>query len=63
MTAVYRAMQDCKAAVRYFKMSAQNMGNPYGIDTSKIVLSGQGSGGLGSISLCNYRFTCRNSIA
>jgi acetyl esterase/lipase len=45
MTAVYRAMQDCKAAVRYFKMSAQNMGNPYGIDTSKIVLSGQGSGG------------------
>ena len=44
MTAVYRAIQDCKAAVRYFRMTYEN-GNPYGIDTSRIVLSGQGSGG------------------
>ena len=44
MMAVYRAIQDCKAAVRYFRKTYEN-GNPYGIDTSRIVLSGQGSGG------------------
>jgi len=44
MTAVYRAIQDCKAAVRYMRLTAMN-GNPYRIDTSRIVLSGQGSGG------------------
>jgi hypothetical protein len=44
MTAVYRAIQDCKAAVRYMRLTAM-YGNPYRIDTSRIILSGQGSGG------------------
>jgi hypothetical protein len=45
MTAVYRAIQDCKAAVRYFRKDFETNGNAYGIDTSRIILSGQGSGG------------------
>ena len=44
MIAVYRAIQDCKAAVRYFRQDFEG-GNTYGIDTSRIILSGQGSGG------------------
>ena len=45
MIAVYRAIQDCKAAVRYFRKDFETNGNSYGIDTSRIILSGQGSGG------------------
>ena len=44
MKAVYRAIQDTKSAVRYFRKDYEN-GNTYGIDTSRIILSGQGSGG------------------
>ncbi len=44
MKAVYRAIQDTKSAVRYFREDYEN-GNTYGIDTSRIILSGQGSGG------------------
>ena len=45
MKAVYRAIQDTKAAVRYFKKDYVDNGNTWGIDTSRIILSGQGSGG------------------
>ncbi len=44
MKAVYRAIQDTKSAVRYFRKDYEN-GNQWGIDTSKIILCGQGSGG------------------
>jgi len=44
LQAVYRALHDTQSAVRFFRASAEN-GNPYGIDPSKIVLFGQGSGG------------------
>ena len=44
MKAVYRAIQDTKSAVRFFREDYEN-GNTYGIDTSRIILSGQGSGG------------------
>lgn len=44
MKAVYRAIQDTKGAVRFFRRDYEN-GNTYGIDTSRIILSGQGSGG------------------
>jgi hypothetical protein len=44
MKAVYRAIQDTKSAVRYFRKDYEN-GNTFGIDTSKIILCGQGSGG------------------
>jgi hypothetical protein len=45
LQAVYRAIQDAKTCVRYFKMTAQTQGDPWRIDTSKIILVGQGSGG------------------
>ena len=45
MKAVYRAIQDVKGAVRYFRDDYENNGNSYRIDTSRIVLCGQGSGG------------------
>lgn len=44
LQAVGRAIQDARACVRYFKHDYAN-GNSYGIDTSKIILGGQGSGG------------------
>ena len=45
LNAVYRALHDAKTAVRYFKKSVAEDGNPYGIDTNRIALFGQGSGG------------------
>jgi hypothetical protein len=42
--AVYRAMQDAKACVRYFKNDFANNGNTYGIDTGKFVIGGTNSG-------------------
>jgi len=41
--AVYRAMQDSKTLVRYFKNDFAN-GNNWGIDTGKIVIGGSNSG-------------------
>jgi hypothetical protein len=42
--AVYRAMQDAKSLVRYFKNDFANNSNSYGIDTGKIVIGGSNSG-------------------
>lgn len=47
--AAYRGVQDARTAIRYFKYTAAN-GNPYGIDTTKIVLWGQGTGGYISLA-------------
>jgi hypothetical protein len=44
LQAVYRALHDAQTGVRFMRASAAQ-GNPYGIDPSKIVLFGQGSGG------------------
>jgi hypothetical protein len=41
LQAVYRAMQDAKSSVRFFKANAST----YGIDTTKIIMGGYGSGG------------------
>ncbi|MBU3660124.1 MAG: T9SS type A sorting domain-containing protein [Flavobacteriales bacterium] len=48
MKAVYRAIQDTKSAVRFFRKDYEN-GNQWGIDTSRIILCGQGSGGWVSL--------------
>ncbi|MBL6871604.1 MAG: T9SS type A sorting domain-containing protein [Flavobacteriales bacterium] len=45
ISAVYRAIQDTKAAVRYFYRDVKDSSNTYKIDTNKIALVGQGSGG------------------
>ena len=56
LQAVYRAIHDTQSAVRFFRATV-GQGNPYGIDPSKIVLYGQGSGGYVSqayITLNDY---------
>jgi len=45
INAAYRGVQDFRSAIRYFKLTSKLQGNPYGIDTSKIVGWGQGTGG------------------
>jgi len=45
INAAYRGVQDFRTAVRYFKKTVKEGGNPYSIDTSKIVGWGQGTGG------------------
>ncbi len=45
LNAVYRALQDAKSSVRYFRKSIALSGNPYKIDDTKIAIAGQGSGG------------------
>ncbi len=45
LQAVYRALHDTQTAVRFMRASHSQQGNPFGIDPSKIVLFGQGSGG------------------
>ena len=49
LQAAYRGIQDAKAMVRYLRDTEAN-GNPYGIDESKIVLGGQGTGGYVSLA-------------
>ncbi|HBH07279.1 MAG TPA: hypothetical protein DDX92_11830 [Flavobacteriales bacterium] len=44
LNAVYRAIHDTKQAVRVLKQTT-NQGDPYGIDTDRFALYGQGTGG------------------
>lgn len=43
LNAMYRATQDARNAVRYFRWSVDN-GNPYSIDPNKISIVGEGTG-------------------
>jgi len=45
LNAVYRAIQDTRESIRFIKDDATNGSNQFGIDPSKIVLFGEGSGG------------------
>lgn len=50
LNAVYRSIQDVKAAVRYFRQNADVGGNTYGIDANNVFLCGQGTGGYIAIN-------------
>jgi len=52
--AAYRGIQDVKAAIRFLRKDYEMGGNTYGIDTSRIILCGQGTGG--------WIATCLNSL-
>jgi len=55
--AAYRGVQDSRTAVRYFRMTAAEEGNPWGIDESRIAMFGEGTGGyitLASATIENY---------
>lgn len=45
INAAYRGVQDSRTAVRYFKKTVAEDGNPYKIDPNKIMLFGNGTGG------------------
>lgn len=49
LTAIYRAIQDAKACVRYFRANAAGA-NTYKIDPNTIILGGQGTGGYIAIN-------------
>ncbi len=50
INAAYRGVQDANTAVRYFKKTVAEEGNPWGVDTSRIVMFGQGTGGYISLN-------------
>jgi hypothetical protein len=55
--AAYRGVQDGNTAVRFMRALAQDGGNPYNIDPTRITAIGQGTGGYivyGMVGLDNY---------
>lgn len=50
LNAVYRALNDVKALVRFLKKSVAEDGNPYGINPDRIIVYGHGSGGYLSLA-------------
>ena len=46
---IYRAVQDQKAAIRFFRKSVAEQGNPYGINPNIIIVGGSSAGGVLSI--------------
>lgn len=56
LNAAYRGIQDTWTAIRFMRLLYQS-GNPYGIDTSRIIIGGVGTGGymgLGAATLDKY---------
>ncbi len=51
INAAYRGVQDARTAIRYFRKSVADEGNPFGIDDDKIVVWGQGTGGYLSLTM------------
>lgn len=50
LNAVYRSNQDAKTAIRYFRKEFAVNANPHGIDTSKVIIVGQGTGGYAGLA-------------
>ncbi len=53
INAVFRAMQDVKSCVRYFRNDVQNGSNQWGIDGNKFVLGGSNSGAYVALAAGN----------
>lgn len=54
--ASYRGVQDGRTAIRYFKKDYSEEGNTFGIDTSKIVMWGNGTGGYVTLGVNGLSF-------
>lgn len=50
INAAYRGIQDLRTAIRFFRKSVEEEGNPYRVDTSRIVAWGIGTGGYISLT-------------
>jgi para-nitrobenzyl esterase len=59
--AALRATHDAKAAVRFFKRSVAEQGNPYGIDTNRIYVGGYSAGAIAAIHLAYFTDTLQSS--
>jgi hypothetical protein len=62
LQAVYRSVQDAKAAVRFFKADAAGA-NVYKIDSTKIVVGGQGTGGYVALNYVALHDTTQLHLA
>jgi len=51
--AAYRGVQDMRALNRYLRITYSEEGNPFGIDTGRLVLYGQGTGGYISLAVAS----------
>lgn len=51
INAAYRGIQDVRTCIRYFKKSVKESANPWGVDTTRIVVFGQGTGGYLSLNV------------
>ena len=49
LKAAARATQDFNAAIRFFYRSARDEGNPYRIDTTRIIIGGNSTGSIAAI--------------
>jgi len=49
LNAAYRGIQDARACIRFFRNTVENESNPWGVDTDRIVVWGQGTGGYISL--------------
>ncbi|MBP6334797.1 MAG: T9SS type A sorting domain-containing protein [Bacteroidia bacterium] len=61
LQAVFRALQDVKACVRYFRNDANGL-NTYGIDESQFILGGAGSGGYVAMAYATLNNTAQISL-
>lgn len=50
INAAYRGVQDSRTALRFFKRTVAEEGNPFGVDTTRTVAWGQGTGGYISLA-------------
>lgn len=62
LQAVYRSIQDAKAAVRFFKADAAGA-NVYKIDSTRIILGGQGTGGYIALNYVALHDTAQLQIS
>lgn len=53
INAVFRAMQDVKGCIRYFRHDVDSNGNQWGIDPTKFVLGGSNSGAYVALAASN----------
>ncbi len=62
LQAVYRSIQDAKAAVRFFKADAAGA-NTYKIDSTKIIMGGQGTGGYMALNYVTLHDSAQLQLA
>lgn len=60
--ATLRSMQDVKGALRFMHKSVAENGNPYGIDTTKILLGGYSAGAISTIHVALLKDTTNATL-